>query len=512
MRKYLRLFVVALTLGLAGTLTACGDEGSTEQNNNFTGHTDTGNGTYESVSKLADTREEKYVAYSADGEADSEFASMYEAINYVVNNMDANDFVAVGEDIDKKLFVNYTEYAEDTKDMFWYYRNGTELVEYTPWQTTYWGDLLAYGDVTVVNKEAGSGALTNYYHSAELVKLGEDTGVTGATPIGVMQPWHADRAIETFATVDMHAYSGITKSEYVIQLSQAQIAPSLNSDDKVYALVGFKTADSHHTSNMGIACDTLTGNWYYYSGEDGAISVDTSKVVLTSTWNTSGYFMPNDNVTVSCEIILSDGLLGDIFHNFTLKDSKNNVVLTKDYEVGGISSDSTIKFISGLDVVSINGMADYNNGAYMKNLRVIDATGTVTSDSINGLTYGNMTALEVARDYDLLNSNPQDISRFHTILSNPSYVNADFSKAGVDVYSYEFKSSSTNDFESNVEKTFDALIAIAALETVTDANRADVVAARALYAALKETQQSIIGNELFTVLLNAENTLGIAAA
>lgn len=500
MKRHLKFLTLGLAVSSVAVLAACGGSDGV----------DTGNGPYKSVDDLVDTRTVKYAAYDVDGTEEETFTSMYSAINYVVNNMDDDAFVSEIGELNKKLFVNYKEFREDSKDMFWYYKNGTQLAEYTPWVDTYWGDLLAHEDVTIVFKSGESGTVGQYYNSAEIIKVADNTGVTGITQPGVVMPWHADMSYqyEVFSSVDMHAYSGITKSEYEVELSKARIAPSLTSEDQVYAMVGFKTADSYHSSNMGIACDTQTGKWYYFSGENGSTTVDTTSVVLESTWNTNGYWMPNSNVTVTAEIILDDGTLdGDVFHRFTAKSGSKTLV-TKDYETSGISSDATLKFTSGLDVITDNGMADYTNGAYMENLVITKATGTVTQDAIDGETYGNMTALEEAGTYDLLNSNPQSKARFHTVLFSAAYIDVNFDTAGKDIYSYNLSTDNEESFTSDLDAALDALIAVAQIADVTESNRSTVEAARALYDALKPTEQTIMTSALYEKLVAAENKLG----
>ena len=459
------------------------------------------------VHEREDDRADAYVVYASDGTEVSKHASLYEAINVCVNEGDSNDYVTKVGDA-TKLFINYDKFAEDSQDMFWYYENGTSLEQYTAWAGTYWQDLRDAGNVVSVFKEAATGIVQYYANSHVVINPNSDSAVgAGSTAV-----WNACWNLEASATVDMQAYSGITKSVYTIDLSEAKIYPAYAGGDKAYAYVGFITADSYNTSNLGLRCDTTTGNWYYYAGETTynteTIEIDTDNCYLTSTWDAeAGCFRPDGDVTLTMEELTLVDDEGDsyIVHRVTM-DFGNDRVVSKDYEIASLTQCGTIRFTSGLDIVSENTLPDYMCGAKFENLVVTSAQATVYEEMQDILNYGSVPTLATGV-YDILNSNPETAARFHTIVYNPASVKADFSVAGKDVYSYSFEYDATAPaYASEIVEVNELIAAIPA--DVTEEARSAVEAAREAYDALKidAKKQFVVGYEKLT---EAEIALGI---
>ena len=390
------------------------------------------------VATREDNREEVYEHYSYDGELIDTFTSLYAAINSCVNEGDINDYV-LQRDSEEKLFVNYQEYSEASKDMYWYYNEGNSLSKYTMWEKSYWSDLRDTDNITVF-KAAENGTITHYYNGYKTIATTTDKLVPFYNQV---QAWHVCSEIETSATVDMIAYSGITKSEYTIKLSEARITPAYDGGDTAYAYVGFITADAFNTSNIGIKCDTTTGNWYYYSGEASmnasSIVMEEEECYLTSTWNEEGgYFTPDSDVIMTMELLTLEDEDGDsyIVHRLTM-DFGNGRVVVKDYEISSLTQCGSIRFTCGIDIESDNTLVDYMCGAEFENIVITSAIATMPEEMGDDSVYGAFPEL-FPGVYDILNSNPQSDARFHTILYTPSCVTYDFSTPGKDVYGFSF--------------------------------------------------------------------------
>ena len=436
-----------------------------------------------------DTRDEVYGVYDADDEEVATYASLYAAINNCVDEGDTGYYVAKDG---VKMFVNNDCYDETSADMFWYYENGTSVDTYSPWISTYWADAKET-DLIAVYKNSGTGLLEPYAGSWNCISVNPTPA--GQFPPGSTAVWNACWYLEASATVDMIAYSGITKSEYVVDLTAAEITPSYKGTDAAWAYVGFITADSYNTSNLGLRCDSTTGNWYYYEGEttynSNAIEVNTDEVVLTSTWDeTAGCWRPNNDVTLTMELLnlIDEDDCEYIVHRLTIKVDGGKTIV-HDYEYSGLSICGSIRFTSGLDIVSDNGLVDYMCGAKFEKLTVVKATGTVLEEMTadDGLAYTITPALATG-SYDLLNSNPMSEARFHTIVYNTACVDTDFTTPGKDVYNYSFDmDNSAAPLSSQVQEVVDAIAAI-----TDDASAAE---AKALAKELTDYQLNLVYNK-----------------
>lgn len=392
-----------------------------------------------------DNREKVYTWYSSSDNAVRSFSSLYQAINTCVDEGDNNDYI-LQTGSTEKIFINYEKYSTDTQDMYWYYDGGNSLGKYIYWETDYWAQLRNDDKISVV-KYYDNQTVANYYNSYNVVNVSSNYLLPKLNQI---QGWHICTELEASATVDMVAYSGITKQVYNVNLSQTKITPVYDGTDSAYAYVGFITADGNYVSNVGLKCDTTTGNWYYYSGEasqsSSSIIMDTKNCYLTSTWDeTEKCFRPDGDVVMTMELLTLLDEDGDdyIVHRLTL-DFGNGRVVVKDYEKGDLTQCGTIRFTCGIDIESDNSLVDYMCGAKFENIVVTSAKATIYEEMLDDLVYGSFAELPAldmfdgAGEYDILNSNPETIARFQTYIYTPSCVNYNFDTAGKDIYGFSF--------------------------------------------------------------------------
>jgi hypothetical protein len=298
----------------------------------------------------------------------------------------------------------------------------------------------------MVMKSGVNSTALNYYNSYKTVKTTEDTTKFKFNGVDV---WHICTELESSVTVDMEAYSGITKSVYEIDLSEAKIVPSYDGSDDAYAYIGFITADGDYVVNVGLRCNTRNGNWYYYAGEasieSSSIEMDDENCYLTSTWDeTEKCFRPDGDVKMQMQLLTlkdEDGV-EYITHRLTMTFEDGRVVV-KDYEDLDLTQCGTIRFTCGLDIVSDNTLTDLMCGSEFNNLVITSATAYVLEEMLNPLVYGIGAEIGFAGEYDILNSNDEyfigvDSARFHTILYNTATISYDFDTPGKDVYNFSY--------------------------------------------------------------------------
>ena len=226
------------------------------------------------VAKRADDREAIYTHYNEKGEEIKSYASLYSAIFNCVDNGDIKDYVSQ-KGSTEKLFINYDAFDKEAgnSDMYWWYKGGNSFGNYTPYEDTYW-NAIRDKDYTMIMKNGVNATALNFYSSYKNVAKTSDVFKFKYNGI---DKWHICTELEASATVDMEAYSGITKSVYKIDLSEAKITPSYDGADDAYAYVGFITADGNYVANVGLRCNTRDGNWYYYAGE---ASIESSSIEM----------------------------------------------------------------------------------------------------------------------------------------------------------------------------------------------------------------------------------------
>ena len=468
------------------------------------------------VHTIEDTRPDAYEVHAVNGELVDTYSSLYNAIYACVNDGDIDDYVTK-VDSEEKLFINYSKYAESTYDMFWYYDQGASLIDYKAWDDGYWQTTKDYGNAIAVRKSGEYGEVTYYANSHQIIMQNDQLSDYDleAYP-GNTREWNVSWLLETNATVDMAPYSGITKEVYEIQLSEAMIAPSMDSETHAWAFVGFFTCDGSGISQMGLRCDTTTGNWYYYNGvvnyDVNDLEMDDEKCLLTSTWDEAYQcFRPDGNVIMTCELLtIVDEEFNDsyIVHRLTMEFSDGRKVV-RDLESDILTQCGTIRFTSGIDLESDRDLQDYMCGAKFKNLVVTSAEATIYEEMKDLDNYGNFAAFD-AGEYDILNSNPATIARFHTIVYTPSCVTTDFTTPGRDVYSYEFKCQS--DLPAYGGALGDAINKINAIPAISDLTSDDaqlITDAREAYDKLRDTQKDLVKN--YDHLVSAEENLEITS-
>ncbi len=466
-------------LTLALLLSSCGggrtgDSDSTTPGTS-TGSSDTGGGSsstpetpVEEVHYSEDTREAIYTVYSeSTGEAYGSYKSLYDAIAACANDGDVEDYVTKGTADDVKLFINYDAYSETTQDMFWYYENGTSLDKYVPWLSTYFADLYTASSQDIVVFKQSAGTFSPYYQGTEVVALGEGQDGTVAT-------WNVYRNYDANVQVDMEPYSGIVKSAYTIDFTEASIRPTYEGEEPVYAKVGFIMPDSYIVASFGIYCDTTDGNWYYYYGDintnadpndgyDGSLgTVYTDEFVMSSTWDEEeGVWHPDHDIVMTGEIVtMGEGEDTYYVDRLTIADAETNEqIFTRDYEAAAMTACATVRFNVGLDIYNYDndslGLPNYDNGAEFTNIVVTNAVGTVTDWSIDPEQYGGeMSTIETPGDYDLMNSSEvASEARYKTYVYNAGVVDYDFDTPGSDVYGFSFRLSQDNtEYSTKIER------------------------------------------------------------
>lgn len=506
-------------LTLALLLSSCGggrtsDSDSTTPGTS-TGSSDTGGGASSTPETPAvethyseDTREAIYTIYSeATGEAYGSYKSLYDAIAVCANDGDEEDYVTKGTKDDVKLFINYSAYSETSQDMFWYYENGTSLDRYTPWLNTYFADLYTASSQDIVVFKQASGTFSPYYQGTEVVGIGDGQDGTVAT-------WNVYRNYDANVQVDMEAYSGIIKSAYTIDFTEASIRPTYEGEEPVYAKVGFIMPDSYIVASFGIYCDTTNGNWYYYYGDintnadpndgyDGSLgTVYTDEFVMSSTWDEEeGVWHPDHDIVMTGEIVtMGEGEDTYYVDRLTIADAETNEqIFTRDYEAAAMTACATVRFNVGLDIYNYDndslGLPNYDNGAEFTNIVITKAIGTVTEDSVDPDKYGGeMSTIETPGDYDLLNSSEvASEARYKTYIYNAGVVDYDFDTPGRDVYGFSFKLSQDNtEYSTTIGNVKNLIAAIPALDDLTTVDQEEefVIPAREAYDTLVNPYQT----------------------
>ena len=454
-----------------------------------------------------DNRKANYEAHNPDGSVVETFKSLYEAIQFVVDELDELAYVTTveGENSDEPLFVNKSKFSDAVADMFWYYSGGNQLAEYSPWVQQYWTNLYKNDAVTVYLTGDGSG-LAPYYNGYDVVNLGKDMNTQ-------VQVWHVCTMIETAVTVDLLPYTGITKGEYVLNLKEAEIYPTYSEDEEVYAYVGYTTADANYVMNFGLACDVRTGNWHYYSGfttmNSNNIEIDTDTVYMTSTWNEEKQcYIPDENVKLTCELKYIGEDEDTMAHTIQIDFLQSKRTIYNEYEQGIDSVCGTVRFTAGMDVIDDYGVVDYMNGAEFKNLVITKATMTAFEEMQDLDRYGNFPEL-AAGVYDNLGSTRATDATFHTILYTPACITTDFSTRGRDVYSFSFNiNNEVNPIDETLQTVVDLIKALPA--EITEANQTEVLAAYNAYKKLSEFKQIAISENMRKKLFDACDAAGVA--
>lgn len=444
-----------------------------------------------------DTRVEAYVAYSSENEAVAKFKSLYTAIEYVVNEEDYGAYVTKlnGDDKDVKLFVYNERYASDSDDMFYYYSKGNQLDTYTSWQGSYWQDLAKIGNAIAITVSPTTGADT-YFNSYKLEGVSSTDDSANGTAY-----WNVTTAVEASATVNMVAYSGITKQDYNVKLSESKFYPSMNAEQDAVPQIGFVVADANNVSHMGLKMDPKTGNWFYYSGEAAwntyDLQTDKDITLMTSTWNDEGYFVPDEDINLSLEILkLTDEEGGEyIVDRLTMDFVQSKRKVVRDYEYSNLTQAGTIRFSAALDLENNAQLTDYMNGAKFENVVVTKATAYAYEEMQDTANYGIIAELD-AGTYDILNSNPESAARYQTIIYNPAITSHDFSTAGKDVYNFSYEIDVNNNaISDHITKVIDLIDALPALEEITLDDKEQIENARKEFNELSAFRNRFVTNE-----------------
>lgn len=381
---------------------------TTHPDANFDGECDVGgepltpNDPVPSITLREDPRAaDAYTVHEPDGEAVGSYRSLSEAIEAAIeNDLDRfEDTQAVTgmkgsyvtlKGSEEKLFRNQRGFSSQRGDVYYYYENGSligvEAVDTTVDHAlnTEWVNYRVTSGVSATQPQNGVKLLDG---KGQVI---ENPGFSAASREWEFCPF-PDASIRATPTRD----KGATGSRYTVDLSNVKIAPPYKGvEDKTYAFLGFVVQARQYVFELGIACDTSTGNWYTYCshspGQKSQVynNYDIGELVMGSTWNAEGgYFTPANN-SVEFEIMEKRGTddFGEaVFRNeMTIKTGKKNLSFKIDADfISAVSAGSAVDvkngfiFVAGLDIVekgSVVGsdlaIADYTNGSYFKDLAV----------------------------------------------------------------------------------------------------------------------------------------------
>lgn len=348
--------------------------------------------TQEVEKELIDNREKAFTVVSGsmvngefepDGD-EVDFASLYEAANYVYDNCDNGSFVKKkGDETNTVLFQRRA--GQDSidgaiNDQWFYYRDGSMLDGYSQYIVNYYNN---YGGEDVTYLMASSNSMKYTYQPYGLIS--NDDRTTTAS-------WNLLPLLDTSVRYNPKAFVGIRSETVSIKLSEAKIRPSYNEIQKAMPLITLSSTDSYNWSNQGIWMDTDTGNWYLLQGETQSdvksLEYDISdQVILTSSWDQEKQeFTPNGDITMTLEYRLDEEFetwVNDFTITVTSKDGTTKT-FENTYEYLSMNGRGTPRVNFSLDLVSNDEdydeatfAPDFMCGAYFKNITVTEAKGTV---------------------------------------------------------------------------------------------------------------------------------------
>lgn len=446
---------------------------------------------------LNDTREYLFTAVS--GEMDNgelvvddevDFKSLYEAANYVFDNCENGSYIYRKGDTNKTPLFTKRANEEDIEgsisDQWFYYRDGSTLDGYSQYLS---GDTEFFKNEKVTRIMATTDSLKWSYQPYSLYRR----EVTAST-----QAWNLLPIQDTSIRYNPHSFTGIRTITFNFKLTDARIRPSYSSDQKVIPFITLSSTDSYNWSNQGIYMDTATGNWYYLKGETQsdtkALTYDTDKVILTSTWdNDTQEFTPDSDVemTLTYVEVEEETWVNDL----TIKT--NSGTFDYRYEYSAMNGRGTPRANISLDLVSTNEdideatfTPDFMCGAYFKNITITKATGTVPEGLTDEEYAGDADmCCKPGETYDLMANAEKNDADADVILDHYDAISYHEGEEN-DVWdiSYEAKASENARGEevTNVESL------ISKIEDSDTSTSASVIKASTAYNKLHTTQAKLV--------------------
>lgn len=281
--------------------------------------------------KPKDTRPKVYNVYTNNGIYEQSFASLYQGIDYVIQNLELGAYIKNTNYPDQKVFFLVP------KPHYFVYQNGTTLDDIVQW------DSVDNFNLTQ-NTIAICTALFPSYHSYQ---------------------FNQDASSDTQQLIypDLDAYAMYENTQTLkINLSQSKIYPSYSQP--VYAQLGFVIYVDRFAYFAGLVCDTSNGNWYYcfYNLDNPVISTDLC--VMVSDFK-NGCFVPQDDIILSIDSVpFSDNGQNYLKNLITLKFSQNRQYYFQNTLAG---DNYKTNFIATLDIQHTQ-IPDYMNGAQWQNI------------------------------------------------------------------------------------------------------------------------------------------------
>ncbi len=356
-----------------------------------------------SITRAADPRtKDAYTVYDGQtGEEVGGYPSVAQAIEAAIENDldyfedEETPFAAKGSYVtlkgsDTKLFRNQLGYSNAKGDLYYYYQNhalvGVEVADSTL-------SRVAGKDWIAYRVSYGTEGTQPQNGFKLLDGKGNPLSAEQTSAIPLSRGWeffaHSDASFRAVPVRD----AGATGSRYTVDLSNVKITPPYAGvQEKTYAYIGFWIGATGYGFELGIACDTTTGNWYTYCshapGEKSQVynNYDLGELVMTSTWDAAaGCFKP-DSSSLSFELIekreTNEFNEPSWYNSYTMKTDKKTYTYRIDEDFisdvcggGAFQTENGFFFTAGLDVVAPDAevgddlpIVDYTNGSAFENL------------------------------------------------------------------------------------------------------------------------------------------------
>ncbi len=486
MKKLLAVLMgSAMIVSAVSGLAACGG------NNGGGG----GGGGDKTADRKADPRDQAaFEMYSPEGDLVSTHVSLAAAVNAAVEN-DLDLFES--EDVEKGQKGSYVTRKGDPTKVFentYGYKNGDLEQGYSFWsydkndgllgneinvspikrfqgQDAY--ALMSYG----TRVEAALAGVTLYDGQGNVIPQGDHAGnkpdFPGTCDIS-QRAWELNPACDALIRcVGGGGFSGASGARYTLDLSNTKIRPPYEGvEDKAYAFMGFYMGDGTARLEVGLACDTDTGDWYQYWGHGSGVTTDVKneynvgKKIMTSTWHEEdegGYFVPDcTEIELTMHIRSEEDDEGEkVFYDEfqAIIDGKTTSVRISDEEVmnyGGGSSyqmKASFYFTAGLDLVAPDAevgdpvaAVDYTVGAAFENFvielaeiywpteeEISDAEWAAAIDpSLRGQWFPTYP-----ETFEYLDGNT--LSKYnYTIVQNSAFIDYEQNADEADVYTFSY--------------------------------------------------------------------------
>ena len=474
MKKFVALLLgAAMSVTAVAGLSACKKKPVEEPDN----------GNSVTITRRADPRAaDAYEAYDNAGTKIGAYKTIADAINATVNadkdyfEDDNTPDATVGGYVIKKggtkhLFENRKGFASGNSDTFWYYENGTELTAFNCWDnvlgvTNLQNQKVIAHEVT----EMGLSSIQTWNGFGLLDEVGNEI-----TSDKIMPPtWEMSSPMDAGIMMFPTRKVGVSGLHYKLDMSKVTITPAYEGvEDEVYAYIGMYAWQDYYVIGFGVACNTLTGEWYQFRGtsRDNSFSDMDYKVgekLMDSTWHEEGgYWTPNvKTIEMQAKTVRKIDEFEDKYWEDEVEIKLDDKVIAfsiddemvNQYFAGnGCMADNGYVFIAGLDIkneiVTAPSVAnvDYFNGAKFENLAVAEAEIYFpTEEEMTNSEYSIGTIKEDARgqwhDALMANSTFTPGTYDYTMLSN--YVCTSYeSKDGQDVYHFRFDGSPVSENE-----------------------------------------------------------------